>query len=202
MEKVRLDVLSLSPSPVRADVFTLLLGEVEGFRQLPLLVGTLEAQAIALALEEGQLERPITHDLLKEVLIHLDYTVQEVLITDLRNQVFFAQMTLSDGVTPLTVDARPSDAIAMALRFAAAVYIDEPLLEETHLLMAPRQPAPAAASRPATSRAPQPLVTQPLQDYSVAALKQILQQVVAQEDYEQAALLRDEINRRSTAKGY
>ena len=202
MEKVRLDVLSLSPSPVRAEVFTLLLGEVGGPRQLPLLVGTLEAQAIALALEERQLERPITYDLFKEVLIQLDYAVQEVLITDLRNQVFFAQMTLSDRVTTLTVDARPSDAIAMALRFAAALYIYEPLLEETHLLMAPRQPAPATVSRPATSSAPQPLVTKHLQDYSVAALKQILQRVVAQEDYEQAALLRDEIDRRSTAKGY
>ena len=202
MEKVRLDVLSLSPSPVCEDVFILLLGEVGGLRRLPLLVGTIEAQAIALALEAGQLERPITHDLFKEVLLQLDYTVQEVLITDLRNHVFFAQMTLSDGVTTLIVDARPSDAIAMALRFAAALYIDKPLLEETHLLMAPRQPAPAAASRPATSSTPQPLVTKHLQDYSVAALKQILQQVVAQEDYEQAALLRDEINRRSTAKGY
>lgn len=186
MEKVRLDFLSLAPSPLCEDVFTLLLGETAGPRYLPMLLGTLEAQAIALALEEDQLERPITHDLFKEVLIQLAYRVQEVLITDLRNDVFFAQMTLSDGATTLTVDTRPSDGIALALRFAAALYIYEPLLDEAYLLMAPSQPVPLVSARAATPGNSQSFSTKHLQDYSVTALKKILQQVVAQEDYEQA----------------
>ena len=121
MEKVRLDVLSLAPSPLCEDVFTLLLGETAGPRYLPMLLGTLEAQAIALA-----------------------------------------------------------------LRFAAALYIYEPLLDEAYLLMAPSQPVPLVSARAATPGNSQSFSTKHLQDYSVTALKKILQQVVAQEDYEQA----------------
>ena len=193
MEKIRLDILSLVPSPVREDVFTLLLGEVEGSRRLPMLLGPVEAQAIALALEEAQLERPLTHELFKEVLLQLTYSVQEVMITALSNQVFLAQMTLSNGAAPLTVDARPSDAIAMALRFGATIYIEAALLEEASLHIAP--------SAPATNSTYSPIAAKPLEEYSLATLQQILQQVVAQEDYEQAALLRDEINRRSSTLG-
>ena len=200
MEKVRLEVFSLAPNPLREDIFTLLLGEKESPRCLSMLLGPLEAQAIALAFEEEKLERPITHDLFKEVLTQLSYSVQEVLITDLRNHIFLAQMTLSDGATTLTVDTRPSDGIALALRFAAPLYIYEPLLEETHLLMARGQPVPPVYTKKTMPVDSQIFSIKHLQDYSVAALKKILQQVVEQEDYEQAALLRDEINRRSKTK--
>lgn len=195
MEKVRLEVLSLFPSPVREDGFTLLLSEAEGPRRLPILLGPIEAQAIALALEEGQMERPLTHDLFKEVLLQLDYIVQEVLITELRNDVFFSKLTLSDGLTPLTVDARPSDAIAMALRFGAALYIDEALLEETCLLIAPCKTADSLITTQPMSH----FLTKPVEDYSLARLEELLQRVISYEAYEQAAVLRDEIKRRNAA---
>lgn len=193
MKKARLEVLTLVPSPAHNDLFTLLLGEIGGFRRLPIRLGPIEAQAIALAWEHGLLERPLTHDLFKEVLLQLDYILQEVAITDLKNEVFFAKMTLSNGLTPVTVDARPSDAIAMALRFGADLYIDETLLEKTHRKMAPPSNAETVIVDELL-----PLITKKsLKYYPLDTLNHILQHVVEEEAYEQAALLRDEIDRRS-----
>lgn len=188
MEKIRLDILDLSQSPLHENIFTLSLGELAGPRHFSIRLGPPEAQAIALALQEKQLERPITHDLFKDVLVKLGYRVREVLITALSNHVFLAQLILGDGETLLTVDARPSDAIAMALRFGAALYIDGALLDEITLY--------ASLSRP-TAGALEKGMGQ-LQDYSTETLNRLLQEVVAQEAYEQAALLRDEINRRNS----
>jgi bifunctional DNase/RNase len=199
MKKIRLDILSLSPSPAREDAFILVLEEVGGQRRLPIVLGTIEAQAIALALEDGELERPMPHDLFKTLLTRVDYTVQEVVITELRNNVFFAKMTFGDAMTNMVVDVRPSDGIALGLRFGADLYIYEPLLHETHILPPEQEPAPTSPRQEVPHGMPD---TQDLREYSLVALKHMLQKVVEQEDYEQAVVLRDEINRRGAAQGY
>ncbi len=187
VEKVRLNVLGLAHSPTREDTFTLLLKETQGSRQLPILIGALEAQAIALALEEEQFDRPIPHDLFRTALVCLGYTVEEVIITDLKNQVFFAQIILSNSQTTVAIDARPSDAIAIGLRFGADLCIYEALLDETHIF---KQDTPVPKEENKHTE------LESIQECSTTSLKKMLESLVEREDYEQAALIRDELRRR------
>ena len=188
MEKTQLEVLGLAPSPIRNDAFLLILGEVIGERHLPILVGTREAQAIALALEEEKVSRPMPHDLLGTVLISLGYTVEEILITDLQNDVFFSRMVLSNGQNTITVEARPSDAIAVGLRFQADIWINTALLDTLPVL---EQKGPLLIARP-----PQP-TPKAISEYSIDTLEKLLKRAVKMEEYEKAALFRDELKRRT-----
>ena len=200
MKKIQLEVLGLFANQPQEVSFTLLLGEAEGYRRLPILIGVPEAQAIALATEGGQLDRPIIHDIFKDALIKLGYTIQEVNITALQDEIFFAQVTMTDGTSTVMLDARPSDAIAIGLRFGAPLYIDEDLLNEAGALVVT---GPSLAELKTELSVPQTQSQQPsdvltnLQHYSVEALKELLSAVIAREDYEQAALIRDELKRRS-----
>src|SRR5690606_15192859 len=125
LKKIRLEILGIFSNHPQEANFTLLLGEVGGYRKLPIMIGVVEAQSIALALEGSELERPIMHDLFKETLIKLGYVVQETVITHLKDGIFFAHLLLSDGNQQVTLDARPSDAIAISLRFGASIFINE-----------------------------------------------------------------------------
>ena len=200
LEKVQLEVLGLFSSQPQEATFTLLLGEVGGYRRLPIMIGIPEAQAIALAIEGSQLDRPIMHDLFKDVLTKVGYTIQEVIITTLQDGIFFARIIMTDGTVAVELDARPSDAIAIGLRFEAPLFIDKALLNETGgLLVAKTQLTDIKAdlSMLQTYAQQQSDTRTNFQHYSVEALKKMLSAVIAQEDYEQAALIRDELKRRS-----
>lgn len=200
MEKVQLDVLGLFSNQPQEVTFTLLLGEVGGYRRLPIMVGIPEAQAIALAIEGSHLDRPIMHDLFKDALTKLGYTIQEVIITTLKDEVFFAQVIMTNGTVTVELDARPSDAIAIGLRFEAPLFIDEALLHKTGGLLVAKTQLPAIKpnlSMPQTYAQQKSDTRTNFQHYSVEALKKMLSAVIAQEDYEQAALIRDELKRRS-----
>lgn len=196
MEKIQLDVLGLFANKSQETTFTLLLGEVLGYRRLPIMIGMPEAQAIALAIEGSPLERPIMHDLFKEALIKLGHTVKEVNITTLRDDVFFAQLIMTDGKDILALDARPSDAIAIGLRCEAPLFIDEQLLNEAGGVLVVQ----SHDQEPGLSMAQ--LYPQPSSDMShfqhhpVEALSKLLNVAIEREDYEQAALIRDELKRR------
>jgi bifunctional DNase/RNase len=193
VEKIQLDVLGLFANKNQDATFTLLLGEVAGYRRLPIMIGMPEAQAIALAIEGRPMERPIMHDLFKEALIKLGYTVNEVLITMLQDEIFFAQLVLSDGMATMQLDARPSDAIAIALRFAAPLFIEENLLNEAGGILVAQSIENEADLASESIQGSQARISSSLQERSVEVLNKLLAIAIEREDYEQAALIRDEL---------
>lgn len=200
MKKVRLEILGIFSNHPQEANFTLLLGEVGGYRKLPIMIGVIEAQSIALALEGSVLERPIMHDLFKETLVKLGYLIEETVITNLKDEVFFAQLLLSDGNQQVILEARPSDAIAISLRFGAPLFIDEALLNQVGGILIPRSEVPDMSAELASADIqfqPSDTLINNFENYSVQALQELLARVVERENYEQAALIRDELKRRN-----
>ena len=135
MEKIKLEILGLSSSQSQSGSFALVLGEVEGDRRLPIIIGMFEAQAIAIEIEKIIPNRPMTHDLFKSFAYSFNFTVKEIIISDLKEGVFFAKIVCSDGVKNVEVDARPSDAIAIGLRFSVPIYTYENILSEAGIVL-------------------------------------------------------------------
>ncbi|MCX8051526.1 MAG: bifunctional nuclease family protein [Chlorobi bacterium] len=206
MAKVEVEILGLSASTGSNGAYALILKEVDGERRLPIVIGAPEAQAIAAELEDVRPTRPMTHDLLKNIIEKAGGTVSEVCIVDLRESIFYAQITI-EGLD-LQVDARPSDAIALAVRFKAPIYVMDTVLDEAgvvpeseeefadddddededdlmrllqqHEESEPEPPQSVERRRPG-SRLDQ--------------LRRELDQAIREEDYERAARIRDEIRR-------
>lgn len=194
MDKVQVEIIGLTSSPQSSGSYALILQETGGMRRLSILIGSDLAQSIALELEAIKPPRPVTHDLLKNVIEALGSSLREVVITDLRDGTFYAALILEG--TSSEVDARPSDAIALAIRCGAPIYVAESVLteagvvpndeeeeeeveeeEEGEFEEARSQPEP---ERPKTLR---------------EVLQSKLDEAVRQEDYERAAQIRDEIDR-------
>lgn len=200
MKKVKLEILGIFSNQPQEVNFTLLLGEVGGFRRLPIMIGVIEAQSIALALEGSVVERPIMHDLFKEALVKIGYVVQEAVITGLKDGVFLAHLMLSNENQQVTLEARPSDAIAISLRFGAPLFISEALLNQVGGILVPRSEVTNLSSELANADIqfqPSSKLINNFENYSVQALQELLARVVERENYEQAALIRDELKRRS-----
>ncbi len=125
-----MDILGLSTSPSSGGAYALILSESEGSRRLPIIIGTFEAQAIALELESIKPPRPMTHDLLKNIILSYNSRVEKVVINDLNEGTFFAQIHYSNDDDKVELDARPSDAIALAIRFNAPIYTSDKVLNE------------------------------------------------------------------------
>jgi uncharacterized protein len=200
VEVIGIFVDQLSDHPHEAR-FTLLLGELQGDRKLPIMIGLVEAQAIALALERATLERPLMYDLFKEAILKLGCTVQEAVIVGLKNDIFFADLHLAMGVHRYTMDARPSDAIAISLRLGAPIFVYEELLKQVGSILIKKfehsdseQPFPKVEGTPLEQGHEENLKN--FESYSVQALQELLATVVDREEYEKAALIRDELKRR------
>jgi hypothetical protein len=193
-----MDILGLSTSPSSGGAYALILNETDGSRRLPIIIGTFEAQAIALELERIKPPRPMTHDLLRSVIQGFGSYVKSVLISELRDGTFFAQISLDADGNELELDARPSDAIALAIRFDSPIFVSASVLDEAGILSETRVDDPASASVPAVestlhlSTAAKEAVED---DSRVSSLEKQLANAIANEDYERAATLRDEINR-------
>lgn len=199
MNKIQVDILGLSINPNSQRAYALLLKEVDGTRRLPIVIGEPEAQAIANELEGVRPQRPMTHDLLRNVIEALGATVKEVVIAELREGTFYAKIVFE--YSDLEVDARPSDAIALAVRCNAPLYIDEAIMDEVALRAEDIQEVddddareeddhtPSASAAPAEREAP----SQPLTERQ--RLEQELDQAIKVEDYEAAARIRDELQR-------
>ena len=197
--KIQLDVLGIFSHRHQEATFTLLLEEIVGYRKLPIVIGLSEAQSIALAIESKQLDRPVIHDFCREAITKLGYTVKEVVITALKDNVFFSQIVITDGTSTLAFDAKPADAIAIGLRFKAPLYTEDALLNEVGALVLGIADLSDTAAKPPmppghAQRLPDSAAN--LQQLSVETLQQLLSAAVASEDYEQAALIRDELKRR------
>ena len=201
MNKLRLEILGLSSSQSQSGSFALVLGETEGNRRLPIIIGMFEAQAIAIEIEKIVPNRPMTHDLFKSFAYTFNYSIKEIIISDLKEGVFFAKLICSDGIKEVEIDSRPSDAIAIGLRFNAPIYTYEAVLSEAGVVITDEKEEDASQSPieeelKEVKRAAKPL-EEMLKDYSSDKLKELLDGALKQEDYERAAKIRDEMNRRN-----
>lgn len=204
MKKVRLEIVGLSYSQTQNGAYALVLGESSGTRRLPIIIGGFEAQAIAIELEKMSPSRPLTHDLFKSFAQTFNITVNEVLIYNLVEGIFYAKLLCTDGTREVEIDARTSDAIALAVRFNCPIYTYEFILknagivldddsETTPLAETGGEPAPKAKAREESS------TTSESDEYkgkSSEELKNMLQIALDEEKYEMASKIRDELNQR------
>jgi bifunctional DNase/RNase len=179
VDKIQVDILGLSTSPASGGAYALILKEVNGNRRLPIIIGAFEAQSIALEMEGIKPPRPLTHDLMKNILENLGTELSEITISELKEGTFYAKL----GFDTQEIDARPSDAIALAVRFGAPIYVAEKVMEEASFL--PEEEPEAAEG---TQQKPKETKLT-----RIEALRAQLKEAVEREDYEKAAKLRDEL---------
>lgn len=196
-EKIKLEILGLSSSQSQSGSFALVLGEVGGNRRLPIIIGMFEAQAIAIEIEKITPNRPMTHDLFKSFAFNFGYEVKEIYISDLKEGVFFAKIICEQAGKIVEIDARPSDAIAIGLRFNVSIFTNESILTEAGIVLTDEEEE-ITDMKQKTSRSgrPQP-VAKKMEDLPSDQLNKMLDEALAKEDYERAAKIRDEINRRN-----
>lgn len=196
VNKVKLEILGLSPSQSQTGSFALILSEEDGNRRLPIIIGMFEAQAIAIEMERISPNRPMTHDLFKSFATAFDFSVEEVMISNLQEGIFYAKISCNDGIRTKNIDARPSDAVAIALRFNAPIYTNESIMQEASIS--------TDESNPNEDSEIEELVNTPrrkddgsLRNKSLAELNKLLEDALQNEAYERAAAIRDEIDRRN-----
>lgn len=203
MKKIKLEILGLSSSQSQTGSFALVLGETDGNRRLPIIIGMFEAQAIAIEIEKIIPNRPMTHDLFKSFSNTFHFHVDEIIISDLKEGVFFAKIVCTDGLKKTEIDARPSDAIAIGLRFDSPIYTYENILAEAGIVLTDEEEEEKekAESKPEVKpKAKKENVKKSGDDYknfSVEKLNDLLKEAIDKEDYEKAAKIRDELSKRN-----
>ncbi|MVM37968.1 hypothetical protein GO730_10810 [Spirosoma sp. HMF3257] len=197
MDKIKLEILGLSPSQSQSGSFALVLGEEYGNRRLPIIIGMFEAQAIAIEIEKIVPNRPMTHDLFKQFAEQFKFTVREIMISDLREGIFFAKIVCFDGVRESVIDARPSDAIAIGIRFDVPIYTNESILSEAGITASSndeeeQEELVKSSNRPSTRS-----FGDQLKNASSEELQRMLEEALGNEEYERAAKIRDEMSKRN-----
>jgi len=206
LKKIQLEILGLSSSQSQSGSFALILGEKTGNRRLPIIIGMFEAQSIAIQIEKINPNRPLTHDLFKSFAEHVHVAVLEVLISDLKEGVFYSKIVCTDGATTFELDARPSDAIAIGLRFGVPIFTVESVLSEAGIILSDLdentddtddddedEDDDLSGGTPK----PEPTPRDPSGQVSLDELTKMLAQALEKEDYEKAAKIRDELNKRN-----
>jgi len=204
MKKVKLDIVGLSYSQTQSGAYALVLGEVNGRRRLPIIIGAFEAQAIAIEIEKMTPTRPLTHDLFKTFAQAYHIEIQEIIIYNLVDGVFFAKLICSDGETTQEIDARTSDAIALAVRFNAIIYTYEFILSSAGIVIEGNdflflENMESIAKEQSSEDMPTSIPVSGYQSLTVEELQQKLEEALAEEAYEKAARIRDELNKRNSA---
>lgn len=198
-QTVELEILGLSSNHSQSGSFTLVMGEVGGTKRLPIVIGMFEAQAIAIEIEKIIPNRPMTHDLFKSFASNFNYSVDHILISDMREGVYYANIVCKFSSKVVEIDARPSDAIAIAVRFDAPIYCTAKVMAEfasEYIEEEERKGDEKSASSKKAASGPVK-ASDSLKDYSLDKLNQLLEKAINNEDYEKAARIRDEINRRN-----
>lgn len=204
MKKIELEILGLSSSQSQSGSFALVLGEKDGTRRLPIIIGMFEAQSIAIQIEKINPTRPLTHDLFKSFAQQMDVSVQEIMISDLKEGVFFSKIVCHAGDKEFDLDARPSDAIAIGLRFGVPIYTVESVLSEAGIILSDLDeeedeeetdeiPTSSAGTTSSAGSGAKSNIT----EVSVEELNKMLNEALEKEDYEKAAKIRDELNKRN-----
>ncbi|PJJ84829.1 bifunctional nuclease family protein [Mucilaginibacter auburnensis] len=199
MKKIELDIVGLSYSQTQSGAYALVLGEINGRRRLPIIIGSFEAQAIAIEIEKMTPSRPLTHDLFKSFAEAYHIAIQEIIIYNLVDGIFYSKLICNDGKKTLEIDARTSDAIALAVRFDCPIYTYEFILSSAGIVIegnefvyleniseTPEEVKPVSAGGGYAT-------------LSTEELKTKLQEALAEESYEKAAKIRDELNKRKAS---
>ena len=197
MEKIELDIVALSHSVTQSHNYAVVLGEIGGQRRLPIVIGGFEAQAIAVAMERMAPNRPLTHDLFKNTLETFEIDLQEVIINNLLDGVFYARLVCKRNGEEFIIDSRTSDAIAMAVRFECPIFTYDFILDAAGVVLEEGEEQSAEMLEPKRKTAKRPAENpKNFSQYSVEDLEKMLEDVLSQENYEVAAKIRDELTRR------
>lgn len=199
MKKIELEIVALSHSITQTHSYAVVLGEVNGLRRLPIVIGGFEAQAIAVALEKMQPSRPLTHDLVKNFMNAFAIDLHEIIICDLQEGIFYSKLVCSSEHDTIEIDSRTSDALALAVRFGCPIYTYENILESAGILM-----EDTGSGSGKKKKAKQEVVVEEqgsggnedLKTMTLEELDTLLNDVLESEDYIRAIAIRDEINSR------
>ncbi len=194
MQKIELEIVALSHSITQSNSYAVILGEVNGLRRLPIVIGGFEAQAIAVALENMHPSRPLTHDLMKNFMTAFEVQLQEVYICDLQEGIFYSKLVCHNSNDTIEIDSRTSDALALAVRFGCPIYVYENILDQAGLANEKTEKIDLPPTNTKTSE------TSDLAKLSLSELNELLNEVLEQEDYIRAIDIRDEINKRNEPK--
>lgn len=207
MKKIKLDIVGLSYSQTQSGAYALVLGEMGGNRRLPIIIGGFEAQAIAVEIEKMQPSRPLTHDLFKTFADNFQINIQEVLIYNLIDGIFFAKLVCSNGDKTFDIDSRTSDAVALAVRFSAPIYVYDFIMDAAGIVIEsndfaflenleglPKENTMTSATSTPIEKEHAP--KSPYFNMSDEQLETNLKKAIEAEQYETAAKIRDEIDRR------
>ncbi|MCX8471001.1 MAG: hypothetical protein RLZZ118_2152 [Bacteroidota bacterium] len=191
VNKIELEIVALSHSVTQSHSYAVVLGEVNGVRRIPIVIGGFEAQAIAVALERMNPSRPLTHDLMKNMMVAFGVELEEVIIYKLEEGIFFSKLICQNADGKVEIDSRTSDALALAARFDAPIFTNETILTNAGLLMddnlvSQNENIPVQDMQHGNG----------LSNLSMQELEERLNEVLENEDYIQAATIRDEINNR------
>jgi hypothetical protein len=201
VNKIRLNVLGISYSQTQSGAYALVLSEENGQRRVPIIVGGFEAQAIAIQLEGLKPPRPLTHDLFVNFAVSFKINLIEVNIYKLEEGVFYSKLICDNGQTRISIDARTSDAIALALRFKCPIFTTEDILSRAGIVIDfENETKTRKAETDETGNLEEPVFIQneELKDLDIDALKELLEEAIGKENYERASIIRDEIQRRSS----
>lgn len=195
MDKVQVEILGLSSTPSAGGAYAILLKEVYGVRRLPIIIGAFEAQAIALEIEGIKPPRPLTHDLLKNVIDNLGASIQEILIDELRDNTFFAKIVLEVSSLTNDIDSRPSDAIALAVRTQAPIFVNEDVMKAAGFVPSTEDDSLESLDENVDPEAEQKPEFSNVRESRLASLQDQLREALEKEDYLRAAKIRDEIKK-------
>ena len=193
MKKIELEIIALTHSITQTHSYAVILGEVNGSRRLPIVIGGFEAQAITVALENMRPSRPLTHDLMKNIMKSFGVDLQEIIINDLNEGIFFSKLVCFTDNDVIEIDSRTSDAIALAVRFNCPIFTYESILENAGITMDESIGQKEPTVEPITNIADD---NNDLSKLSLTELNTLLDEVLENEDYMKAIEIRDEINKR------
>jgi bifunctional DNase/RNase len=193
MKKIELEIIALSDGNSSTNSYAVVLGEKGGNRRLPVIIGAFEAQAIAIELEKMKPARPLTHDLFKNFADAFQLRLEEVVISDLKEGIFYSRLHCRNGSEYHDIDARTSDALALAVRFNCPIFTYEPILDTGGIVFDAEQ-----EEKKSETLVDDPKRAGGFDDKSDAELKKLMDEALLNENYEKAAKLRDELERRNS----
>lgn len=200
MKKIKLKVLGISYSQTQSGAYALVLNEEDGNRRIPIIIGGFEAQSIVIKLEGLNPPRPLTHDLFKNFSDSFNINLLEVNIYRLEEGVFYSRLICHNGESEVVIDSRTSDAVALALRFECPIYITEDIMERAGIVIKPEKEDEESEFIPRAGKDPEEASDTRYDSHSLAELQDMLDEAIKAEDYEGAAVLKKEIEKRQKDK--
>jgi len=197
MGKIKLNVLGISYSQTQSGAYALVLSEENGSRRIPIIIGGFEAQAIAIQLEDLVPPRPLTHDLFLNFAQSFGIELLEINIYKLEEGVFYSNLLCFDGDKELTIDARTSDAIALALRFKCPIFTTDAIIEKAGIILDPEEEEASEVSHTVPTHNPEDEESEMFKNLTLTELDVLLKEAINNEDYEKASKVKKEINKRS-----